>query len=129
MADTQEAPQLVEKAGMPGSISEAQDAILGLLNPEEEKQEAQEEQPSEEEESIEETPDESSEEVPEEEEESEEEESEDEEESEEFDEEEEEALYAVRVDGEDVEVSLDELAKGYSRQLSNRNLIGSSKGR
>lgn len=116
MADTQEAPQLVEKAGMPGSISEAQDAILGLLNPEEEQQEAQEEQPSEEEESIEETPDESSEEVPEEEEESEEEESEDEEESEEFDEEEEEALYAVRVDGEEQEVTLEELLKGYSRQ-------------
>ena len=37
MADTQEAPQLPESApGEPGSISQAQNALLGLLNSEEE---------------------------------------------------------------------------------------------
>ena len=49
MADTQEAPQLPESApGEPGSISQAQNALLGLLSSEEEPPKEQEEQPSEE---------------------------------------------------------------------------------
>ena len=121
MADTQDAPSVPEGAiTAEESIETAHNAILGLLDSEEEQPNNEEERPSKEEESIEETQDELSEEVPEDEdeleEESEEEESEDEEESEEFDEEEEEALYAVRVDGEEQEVTLEELLKGYSRQ-------------
>jgi len=112
MADKQVAPQAHEDQMQPGSIREAQEVLLGLMEPEKETPETEEATPTEEEESTEETQDESLEEESEEEAESEEEE----EESEESDDEDEEALYAVKIDGEDHEVSLDELMKGYSRQ-------------
>ena len=110
MADKQTAPLPVET----GSIVEAQSAILGLLEPEEATPETQESAPTEDvEESTEETQDEPlEEEVLEDE--SEEDESE-EEESEEDEVEEEPDVYAVKVDGEELEVSLDELVQGYSR--------------
>ena len=110
MADKQSAPLPVES----GSIVEAQSAILGLLEPEEVKPEIEESAPTEDvEESTEETQDEPlEEEVLEDE--SEEEEAE-EEESEEDEVEEEPDVYAVKVDGEELEVSLDELVQGYSR--------------
>jgi hypothetical protein len=110
MADKQTAPLPVET----GSIVEAQSAILGLLEPEEATPETQESAPTENvEESTEETQDEPlEEEVLEDE--SEEDESE-EEESEEDESEEEPDVYAVKVDGEELEVSLDELVQGYSR--------------
>ena len=105
MADTQPAPQ-------EGSIEEAHEALLGLMEPEKEKPESEEAAPTEEEESTEETQDESLEEEPEEET-----EEESEEESEGSDDEaEEDLLYAVKVDGEEHEVTLNELMKGYSRQ-------------
>ena len=107
MADTQTAPLPEE-----GSIDQAQSAFLGLLEPEEVKPETEESEPTENvEESTEETQDEPLEEVSEEE--SDEEESE--EESEEDEVEEESEVYAVKVNGEELEVSLDELVKGYSR--------------
>jgi hypothetical protein len=84
------------------------------LEPEEEKPETEEAQPTEEEESQPVEEDESFEEESEEE--SEEEVEESEEESEETEGEEEEELYAVTVNGEEVAVSLDELLSGYSRQ-------------
>ena len=110
MADKQTAPLPVEA----GSILEAQSAILGLLEPEEATPETQESAPTEDvEESTEETQDEPlEEEVLEDE--SEEEEAE-EEESEEDEVEEEPDVYAVKVDGEELEVSLEELVQGYSR--------------
>ena len=111
MADTQTAP-LPEQ----GSITEAQSAFLGLLEPEEVKPESEESAPTEDvEESTEETQDEPLEEVSEEEEDSVEDEEESEEESEEDEGEEEPDVYAVKVNGEELEVSLDELVKGYSR--------------
>ena len=107
MADTQTAPLPAQ-----GSITEAQSAFLGILEPEEVKPETEESAPTEDvEESTEETQDEPLEEVSEEE--SDEEESE--EESEEDEVEEESEVYAVKVDGEELEVSLDELISGYSR--------------
>ena len=119
MADTQTAPQPAAPEPLPelpGSVREAQEALLGLMDTEgeipEDKPKAEEAQPTEEEESQPEEEDESFEEEPEEEEESEEEE----EESEEPEGEEEEELYAVTVNGEEVAVSLDELLSGYSRQ-------------
>jgi len=110
MADTQTAPQvpagLQPIPALGGSVTEAQEALLSLLEPEEETPETEEAQPTEVEESQ-----------PEEEDESFEEESEEEEESSDTDEEaEEDLLYAVTVNGEEQEVSLDELMKGYSRQ-------------
>jgi hypothetical protein len=113
MADTQEAPQstVLPLPEMPGSIRQAQEALLGILDPEEEKPETEEAQPTEEEESQPEEEDESFEEESEEEA-----EEESEEESEEADVEEEEELYAVTVNGEEVAVNLDELLSGYSRQ-------------
>ena len=122
MADKQQAPQAHEDQSQPGSLWEAQKAILGLLEPEEEKPEEEEAKPAESEESTEETqdelPEEETEEV-----ESEEEESEEEDVSEESDEEEEPEeeddtpeLYTVRVNGEDHQVTAEELVKGYSRQ-------------
>ena len=117
MADTQNAPQvpagLQPIPALGGSIDEAQEALLSLLDPEEEKPKDEEAAPTEEEESTEETQDESLEE------ESEEEESEEEdEESEESDEQESEEpeVYAVTVNGTEQEVTFDELIKGYSRQ-------------
>ena len=119
MADTQTAPQPaeVQPPQLPdGSIAKAQEALLGIMDPEgeipEEKPKAEEAQPTEEEESQPEEEDESFEEESEEEEEAE----EAEEESEETEGEEEEELYAVTVNGEEVAVSLDELLSGYSRQ-------------
>ena len=119
MADKQEAPHPATLPQQPdqGSVEEAHDALLTLMNPDGEIQKEEEAQPTEEEESTEETQDESLEEESEEESEEPEEEEGDEEETEESDEEEEEELlYAVKVDGEEQEVSLDELLKGYSRQ-------------
>ena len=116
MADTQTAPQvpagLQPIPALGGSVTEAQEALLSLLEPEEETPETEEAQPTEEEESQPEEEDESFEEESEEEEES----VEEEEESEEPDEEEGEVLYAVTVNGEEREVNLDELLSGYSRQ-------------
>ena len=115
MADTQTAPAVPQGPVAPGeSMEAAHNAILGLLDSDEEQPKDEEEQTSEEE-SAEETQDELSEEDegvedPEVEEEDEEVEEELEEESEEED------VYSVRVDGEDHEVTLDELLKGYSRQ-------------
>ena len=107
MADTLTAP-LPEQ----GSITEAQSAFLGLLEPEEVKPETEESAPTEDvEESTEETQDEPLDEVSEEEFE----EEESEEESEEDEGEEEPDVYAVKVDGDELEVSLDELISGYSR--------------
>jgi len=122
MADKQQAPQAHEDPSQPGSLWEAQSAILGLLEPEEETPKEEEAKPEESEESTEETqdaaPEEETEEV-----ESEEEESEDEDVSEESDEEEEPEeeddtpeLYTVKVNGEDHQVTAEELIKGYSRQ-------------
>ena len=113
MADKQVAPQAHEDQMQPGSIREAQEVLLGLMESEEEKPETEEAAPTEEEESTEETQDESLEEESEEEADPEEEEGESEESD---DEGEEEFLYAVKVDGEEQEVTLDELLKGYSRQ-------------
>ena len=112
MADTQPAPLPVE----PGSITEAQSAFLGLLEPEEVKPESEESAPEEVEESTEETQDESPEEVSEEEpEEESEDESEEESDEEPEVEEEVEELYTVTVNGEEHQVPLEELVKGYSR--------------
>jgi len=121
MADKQEAPHPATLPQMPdqGSVAEAHEALLSLMNPDGEILKEEEAPPTEEEESTEETQDESLEEESEEEsEESEEVEEDDEEESEESDEEEGEEpdLYAVKVDGEEIEVTFDELLKGYSRQ-------------
>jgi len=110
MADMQEAPQIAvpDESAHEGSLIEAQNALLKMMEPVEETPETEEEQPTEEEESQ-----------PEEEDESLEEESEETsgEDSEEADEEvEEDLLYAVTVNGVEQEVTLEELMKGYSRQ-------------
>jgi len=115
MADTQEAPQPAGLQPIPalgGSVTEAQEALISLMDPEEENPETEEAQPTEVEESQPEKEDESFEE------EFEEEESEEEEDSENADERapEGEDFYAVTVNGEEQEVTLDELVKGYSRQ-------------
>ena len=110
MADKQPAPQAHEDQLQPGSLWEAQAALLKMTEPEGETPETEEATPTEEEESQPVAEDESFEEESEEEE-----EPEGEEESEETDGEEEE-LYAVTVNGEEVAVSLDELLSGYSRQ-------------
>ena len=114
MADTQTAPQVPAGLQPPpapsGSVTEAQEALLSLLEPEEDKPETEEAKPTEEEESQPVEEDESFEEESEEEA-----EEESEEESEETDGEEEE-LYAVTVNGEEVGVTLEELLSGYSRQ-------------
>ena len=105
MADTQPAPQ-------EGSVEEAHEALLSLLEPGKEKPETEEATPTEEEESTEETQDESLEEESEDES-----EAEAEEESEGTDEEaDEDPLYAVTINGEEHEVTFDELLRGYSRQ-------------
>jgi len=113
MADTQPAPLPVD----PGSITEAQSAFLGILEPEEVKPETEESAPTEDvEESTEETQDESPEEVSEEEpEEESDDESEEESDEESEVEEEGEDLYTVTVNGEEHQVPLEELVKGYSR--------------
>ena len=115
MADTQAAPA-PDVDQLDGGIEAATEALLGLLEPKEEKPETEEAAPTEEEESTEEIQDESLEE-----------DSDDEleaqadDESDETDEPtetEEELLYEVRVDGEPQTVTLDELMNGYSRQSS-----------
>ena len=117
MADTQEAPQvpagLQPIPALGGSVTEAQEALLSLMEPEEEKPKDEEAAPTEEEESTEETQDESLEEESEEE--SDEVEEEEPEESDEQESEEPE-VYAVTVNGTEQEVTFDELIKGYSRQ-------------
>ena len=109
MADTQLAPQ-------EGSVEEAHEALLSLLEPGKEKPETEEAQPSEE---VSEGDPEASEEEPEAEE-AEEEAEDEEEESPEEEETEEEVdtpdVYTVKINGEDHEVTEDELIKGYSRQ-------------
>ena len=112
MADKQQAPQAHEDQLQPGSLWEAQAALLKMTEPKGETPETEEATPTEEEESQPVAEDESLEEETEEEEEAE----EAEEESEETEGEEEEELYAVTVNGEEVAVSLDELLSGYSRQ-------------
>jgi len=111
MADKQPAPQAHEDQLQPGSLWEAQEALLKMTEPEGETPETEEAQPTEEEESQPVAEDESLEEDTEEEE-----EPEGEEESEETDVEEGEELYTVKVDGTEREVSLNELLNGYSRQ-------------
>ena len=108
MADKQPAPQEVGDT-QPGSLWEAQEALLKMMEPEEETPETEEAQPTEEEESQPIEEDESLEEEPEEESEEEDDEGADEEAEEDL-------LYAVTVNGAEQEVSLDELMKGYSRQ-------------
>ena len=112
MADKQVAPQAHEVQTQPGSIMEAQEVLLGLMESEEEKPKTEEAAPTEEEESTEETQDESLEEEPEEE------ESEEDDDHEGTEEREVEGqdLYAVTIDGEEHQIPLDELLKGYSRQ-------------
>jgi len=111
MADTQEAPETAVQPvpALGGSVTEAQEGLLGLMESEEEKPREEEVEPTEVEESQ-----------PEEEDESLEGESEEEEDvdSEDADESEEEVedLYAVTVNGEEHTIPLDELLKGYSRQ-------------
>ena len=111
MADKQPAPQAHEDQLQPGSLWEAQAALLKMTEPEGETPETEEAQPTEEEEAQPVAEDESFEEETEEEE-----EPEGEEESEETDVEEGEELYTVKVDGTEREVSLNELLNGYSRQ-------------
>ena len=111
MADKQPAPQAHEDHLQPGSLWEAQEALLKMTEPEGETPETEEATPTEEEESQPVAEDESLEEDTEEEE-----EPEGEEESEETDVEEGEELYTVKVDGTEREVSLNELLNGYSRQ-------------
>jgi cytochrome oxidase Cu insertion factor (SCO1/SenC/PrrC family) len=118
MADTQEAPALNEAPVImeEGSIASAHQALLGLLESEDQP-ETEDATPTEEELlSTDEDPDDSPEAVSEDESESE--EDEEESETEESDEDEEDPVYAIKVDGEDIEVSLDELLKGYSRNSS-----------
>ncbi len=107
-ADTQPAPHDIGLPPGEGSIMEAEKAIIGLLDPEEEKPETEEAEASEEE-------------VSEDEPEASEEETEDEEEESPEEEETEEEVdtpdvYTVKINGEDHEVTEDELIKGYSRQ-------------
>lgn len=122
MADTQPAPQEEVSSNMqPGSMQEAEEAFLKMMNPPpEDNEESEETQASEEvsedepESSENRVVGESEEETEDDAEEEETEESLEEEESE--DESETETVYTVRVDGKDVEVTEDELLKGYSRQ-------------
>ena len=124
MVDNRADPQIVgELAQDPGSIVSAQEALLGLLDSQE-KPEEEEAKPSEEvTEDVEQEEPEEAEETDEAEEAEEEDAADDTDESEESEEQEAEdeeveetALYTVRVNGEDVEVTEDELVRGYSRQ-------------
>ena len=112
-ADKPIAPHDISLPPGEGSIIEAETAILGMLEPEEEKPKPEEAQTSEEEVSEDE-PEASEEEVEETEEEDEAEESPEEEETEEEDDTP--TVYSVKINGEDHEVTEDELIKGYSRQ-------------
>ena len=124
MVDNRADPQIVgELAQDPGSIGAAQEALLGLLDSQE-KPEEEKAKPSEEvTEDVEQEEPEEAEETDEAEEAEEEDIADDTDESEESEEEEAEdeeveetALYTVKVNGEDVEVTEDELVRGYSRQ-------------
>ena len=112
-ADKQVAPHNIALPPGEGSMKEAEPAILGLMEPEEEKPETEEAQPSEE---VSEGEPEASEEEPEVEEETEDEEEESPEEEETEEEDDTPQLYSVKINGEDHEVTEDELIKGYSRQ-------------
>ena len=121
MADTQPAPQEeVSSKSLPGSLAEAEEALLRMMNPPPEDNEESEEVEASEEVSDDEPEASdnrhSSNEVEEDEEDEEEETEESPEEEETDDESETEIVYNVRVDGKDVEVTEDELIKGYSRQ-------------
>jgi len=119
MADTQPAPQPVvpDDSAPEGSLIEAQNAFLQLMDSQEETPETEKAQPTDVEESQPEEEGESFEEESEEALAEESEEDESEEVTEESDEEsEEELLYAVTINGVEREVSLEELTKGYSRQ-------------
>jgi len=118
--DTQQNPQIVgELPEDPTSIGTAQEALLSLLDsaeePVEEKKE-EEEQPSTEDVEESEESEEEAEEVEEEESPDADDESPEAEEETEDEEVEESTVYTVKVNGQDVEVSEDELIKGYSRQ-------------
>jgi hypothetical protein len=119
MADTQEQPQLSGENQI-GSIREAQEALLGLMDPEEEKPKKEEAEASEEVEDVEEStePEEEESEESDEDSEVEEEDSEQSEDEEEAVEEEDDTpdLYTVKINGQDFEVTEEELLKGYSRQ-------------
>ena len=110
-ADKPIAPHDIALPPGEGSMREAETAILGMLDPEEEKPKTEEAKPSEE---VSEDEPEASEEEVEEESEDEEEESPEEEETEEEDDTP--TVYSVKINGEDHEVTEDELIKGYSRQ-------------
>ena len=111
MADTQPAPA-PDVDQLDGGIEAATEALLGLLEPKEEKPETEEAAPEETEEVSEDSEEEDLEA-------SDEDESEEEsEEPDESEETEEELVYEVRVDGEPQTVTLDELLNGYSRQSS-----------
>ena len=119
MVDTQSAPQLAgELPKSPGSISEAQDAFIGLMDSFEKPEEEEKASPSEEttEDVSEEPSNEVEEEVEETEDETTDDESEESDEEEVEDDSEETTLYTVTVDGEEQEVTEEELVKGYSRQ-------------
>ena len=126
MADTQQQPQpAVPSPNFPeGSIREAQDAFLSLTEPEEETPKKKEAETSEEVEDVEESTEaeeeslEASEEESDEELKAEEEDSEESEVEEETTEEEDNTpdLYTVKINGEELEVTEEELLKGYSRQ-------------
>lgn len=119
MVDNQSGPQLVgEIPEAPGSISEAQGAILGLMDSIEKPEEEEQAPPSEEvtEDALEEESDEVEEEVEETDEDTEDDESEESDEEEVEDDSEETTLYTVTVDGEEHEVTEEELVNGYSRQ-------------
>jgi hypothetical protein len=117
-ADTQLAPQEeVSSNAQPGSIQEAEEAFLKMMNPPPEDNEESEETQASEEVSEDEPEPSDAESEEESEEEAEEEDSEESPEEDEPEEESEtETVYTVRVDGKDVEVTEDELLKGYSRQ-------------
>jgi uncharacterized protein YifE (UPF0438 family) len=114
MADTREAPQTAVAPSPEGSISIAQEAILGLMGSVEDLPKTEEASPTEEAESTEETQDEPLE--AESEDDSEEYEEESDESDEEDEQEEDPGVYTVKVNGEAHEVTLEELVKGYSRQ-------------
>ncbi len=124
MADTQEAPHpaTLPIPPDPNSLGEAHDAILSLLDSAVETEESprreESDEPAEEAQEESEEPSETSEDESDESEEDDEEDGDGLEESEEEDEsgDDDIALYTVRVNGEEIEVTEDELVKGYSRQ-------------
>ena len=124
MADTQEAPHpaTLPIPPDPNSLGEAHDAILSLLDSAVETEESprreESDEPAEETQEESEEPSETSEDESDESEEDDEEDGDGLEESEEEDEsgDDDIALYTVRVNGEEIEVTEDELVKGYSRQ-------------